>query len=324
MSNWYYIGPDKTGLACNSCCAGFTDVGGTCAPFACSTDGYPRPYVCPNPTFPTPNHVYSWLGGAIDDVTIEPNPVLCGTSTVCYSYSPSAGLNSGGRIGEGCTGQTYVTSTYLCEDVSTACPSPPACSPPQELVEISGTIFYSCFRSGDSCSCYSYAELDAQCACISSSSNCDLVVCCDDFGDPPGCVFDCFYEELCPNGTVRTLDYCGRSPPSPFSCPECVDSSGNPLTCMAPPGVASCDATYGYSCSCGICTCVDKSICECPAIGFSYDPGTDTCVPCYEGEWVREDCCDIVWKQKNCASGYVCCNDGRCYEESTVLCEYPE
>lgn len=319
---WYYIGPDKTGFDCSICCAGFTDLGGTCAPFACSTNGYPRSYVCPSTEFPSPRHVYSWLGGPNDDVTIEPNPVLCGSGDACYTITGGP-LNSAGRIGSGCS-QTYVVSEYQCENQTTFCPTPPTCGGGEELVEIPGTIFYSCFRSADSCSCYSYSEVEPQCACVSSSSSCELVVCCGDVDDPPGCVFNCLYEELCPNGTIRVLDWCGNLPPDPFTCPECVDSSGNPLTCMAPPGVASCDPLYGYSCSCGVCTCEDKSVCECPALGYSYDAITDSCVPCYQGDWEKEDCCDAVWKRKNCAEGEVCCNDGRCYEENTVLCVYPE
>jgi hypothetical protein len=312
--SWYYIGPDKTGFDCSICCAGFYELGGSCVPFLCSTDGYPRSYVCPSTSFPSPRHVYAWLGGPNDDVTIEPNPVLCGNADACYTITGGP-LNSAGRIGSGCN-QTYVVSEYQCADETTYCPSPPPCPPPGELVEISGSIFYSCFRSGNSCSCYSTGSTPAVCNCLNNPGACE---CCDENGAPEGCSYNCVYEDLCPDGSIRYSNTCTGAVDPP-SCPPAPCEN----TCPAPPGVPACEAAYGYSCDCGICNCIDTSVCICEPEGLSYDALTDTCVPCYAGDWEKEDCCDIVWKRKNCEEGKVCCNDGRCYDENTVLCVYPE
>jgi hypothetical protein len=341
---WYLIGPDKTGLNCSSCCAAFRIISDSCAPLPCSTDGQPRSYICPSTAFPTPDHVYSYLGGPADNVTIEVNPVKCGNSTECYSYEGGP-LNSGGRIGTGCS-QEYVTSLAICGNELFPCEGPPPdCGPCASPVTLAGIIYKSCFKSaGESkCGCYSCSESrEQECGCVTTTC-----LCCG-YVDPETCCnTECIFEYECPDGTIVTYNSCTELPSCPCAgspepdppCTECqeVYCAGETLACRnrSCPSVANCTVVpwaspcgAGYSCSCGTCSCTSQSTCCVGASeGWSYSAGESRCIPCYEPiggtPWVKEDCCDSVWQRKRCDEGKVCCNDGRCYDESTVLCEYP-
>lgn len=327
MPDWYYIGPDITGFSCSNCCAGFSIIGLACAPYPCSTNGL-RNYICPPPANPTPHHIYAWDGVSANIVV---NPLICsGGSTECYTYTGGP-LNSAGRIGAGCV-QTYVTSAYICESTYTnpPCNDPPVtCSCGQTPVITPDILYKSC----ESCSCVSTSSTVGTCGCTTVGA-----VCCNTCEGDPECEECCFtdltYTEVCGDGTTRTCNTCTFTcfPEEPCQectgdcggeCPECHDCKcvvgSSTRTCVSRSCASSC--SVGYECSCGVCTCNTSSTC---CVGFSsgwtYNSSTKQCVSCGTGVWTRTDCCDTTWKQKNCAAGKVCCNDGRCYDDGTVLC----
>lgn len=330
-TTWYYIGPDKTGFSCSTCCAGFHSESGSCVPYPCpSSPSAFRNYYCPNSSNPTPDHVYKWNGDPDSSVTIGVNPVLCpGSSTTCYSYTPTSGLNSAGRIGGGACGvsQSYVTPIYNCDYIYSACPG---CGT-DGCCDIVGTRGVERYCSTTSSGCH--------CASGSSFNTCDCV-CNFQYTDPDSpCYLDpgsggnpetCYKD--CPNGLQLSYT-CGTTPPDcpcteeQPSCPPCyslVCQDGN-WTCVAYSCGAPCPAP-GYSCSCGVCSCTSSTTCCTDySRGWSFNSTAEPkCIPCYYGwEAIQPaDCCDVSWKRKNCASGSICCRDGRCYAENTVLCDF--
>lgn len=332
---WYYIGPDKTGLTCSSCCAGFSisSLFNFCEPYPCPVppSSY-RNYFCPNSQNPTPDHVYSWNGNPNSNVTIKANPVICGPSTTCWSYFPSTGLNAAGRIGSGCgEPQVYVDSYYNCHNSTSACPPCPDSPCCEGSVPTGGRgVYRFCATTESGCHCVSGASYD-NCGCPACAYNCVLGDPCYNInacGGDGGCPYYEYYT--CPDGT--SVYYCPAYGPPPCDCPgespcgACQLSECNAGNWVCTP--LSCDpaCSAGFVCSCGQCSCTTASTC-CPgdARGWSYDSNQEPkCRPCYYG-WEGEqpsNCCDSRWKRKNCSTGYVCCRDGRCYPSNTVLCDY--
>jgi hypothetical protein len=366
MAEWFYIGPDRAGLSCPNCCDAFVSgFSSPCVVAPCGSLGLAssvrfRSYYCAPPSQPSPCHVYSWDHSPATNVVIEPNPVISATSA-CYVISPSESesLNSAGRIGSGCTGQTYVSSESVCNDsYSYPCPS---CS------EGCTQVGYS-FQKRNCSNCSSC--VDTYSYTIACSCSCPAPPCCDDWPDctdPPGC--SCCnpwpYCLPCPDGTGQYCQYedgsctCTGGGPED-ACTEaacCLNCTAEQLTtcqatCTDPCSHCSCDGTSytcvantcsalglgsacppGYSCVCGDCRCQDKSTCCEAHPGWKFntsDSSNKFCYPCNRTSesglplWPssKSDCCDADWKRKYCSAGQVCCNDGNCYPENTVLCTY--
>lgn len=314
-STWYLIGPDRTGFNCQDCCAGFSDDAGSCLPVSCPTSPSKfRKYLCPNSQFPTPHHMYKWNGDPDSSATISVNPIVCpSASTTCWSYTPTGGLNAAGRIGSNCV-QSYVTSNNICITSSGPCPPPGPC------LTRTGNIFYpkSCVTTSSGCHCSSG----------SSYSTCAYY--CD--RDNPGC--DCCPDmcyDICPDGTPiawccdepQPICYCDPEaiPTCPGDCSPDCDGGGN---WVCPPVSCSPSCSSGYNCVCGTCLCSGQACCRGYSAGWSYNEATNECEPCYQGYWSRSDCCYKFYKQKHCSNeNDICCNDGRCYSQSTVLCQIP-
>lgn len=326
---WYFIGPDKTGFDCPNCCYGFSDVDGECVAAACPTASQSfRNYLCPNSTYPTPQHIYAWDDDGYDrPVSIRPNSHVCRvSSTTCYSYSPLL-INAAGRVGSGCS-QTTVTPEYLCLPDFGDCP-PLDC---EEGCVPMGNIVYPeyCSITGSGCHCASSSSY-ANCYCHCPSSSCFFNQCstscrgeivtfcceddtpiCDCSGDPPSecgsCGFYCTYDGY-------------------YEC--------RPSTCSP-----SC--SEGFSCSCGECLCNTSSTCcvgtsagwvyvSSVSATYSTSSLSGYCKPCYSG-WQDGvysqppneviSCCYLLWKQKNCEEDEWCCNDGRCYQSKSILCDF--
>ena len=336
--SWYYIGPDKTGLQCSSCCAGFYESYGSCYPYPCPV--YPsvfRNYYCPNPENPTPHHVYKWNGNANTSVTISVNNRVCPTFfTNCWSYTPSTGLNSAGRIGGGSCGdsQSYVTSYYNCYPEDLGCSF--GCGNPTCVAQTGGRYRQnSCVTTDSGCRCSSGSIID-NCSCTVFSVNyVDSTDPCyvdptSGGGDPSTCYV------YCPDGTVLEYDCyppyptcpipCEAEPPECPSCTDLICGEYGIWGCSVRSCPAPCPAE-GYTCSCGECSCNAAFTCCTDAergwfFNNSWTPSK--CRPCYYG-WENSSpsgCCDSAWKTKNCGFGWVCCKDGRCYPENTVLCDY--
>jgi len=309
---WYFIGPDKTGFNCTDCCAGFSFSGESCLPYACPTSPSKfRKYLCPNSEFPTPHHMYKWNGNPDSSATIAVNPIVCpNSSTTCWSYTPSGGLNAAGRIGSNCS-QSYVTSSNICMTSITPC-TPGPCA------MVSGNIFYpkSCITTASGCICSSGSSYNTCTAtCDDSDPECDP---CE----------RCYHT--CPSGEIVEYD-CGYSyecscdsasePTCPGGCSPDCDGNGN---WFCPPVSCTPACSSGYSCNCGICSCVEQACCSGISAGWTWNSGLNTCEPCYQGYWSRSDCCYKRYKQKHCSNeNDTCCNDGRCYSQSTVLCQIP-
>lgn len=332
---WYFIGPDKTGFDCKVCCAGFSSGGGSCAPYPCSTEegGY-RQYICPNYYRPTPHHVYSWNGNPSSNVTIRVNDKVCSSSsTQCYSYTPSGGLNAAGRIGSGCS-QQYVTSNYICYASGLPCPS---CA--GECCTQTGVHYINkfCVNTPSGCICSSGSEVN-NCNCVCTYQQTDPEApCYDDGGGGGGGTC----RRTCPDGNewLYDCDTYFKCPcegdPADISCSggcdvvSCVNSG---YACVSPTYSESCPADFvrctdpsssARTCTCGQCLCTTPSTC-CSGAKAGWVYIDSTCIPCYRGyEGIQPiDCCDDTWKRKRCANGEVCCNDGLCYSTNTVLCEY--
>lgn len=333
---WYFIGPDKTGFDCKVCCAAFSSGGGSCSPYPCSTvEGGYRQYICPNSNRPTPQHVYSWNGNPASNVTIRVNDKICpSSSTQCWSYYPSGGLNSAGRLGSGCS-QEYVTSYYNCDPSGSACPS---CGNPECCTQTGQayTIRF-CVATPSGCICSSGSSVNnCECTCIyqivDSEAPCY-------YSDSGGGTDTCFIT--CPDGiqyeyTCGTEFNCPCSgDPNDISCSGC-DTLGcvqGNYQCVSPTYSEPCSAGFvrctdpssSIPCNCGDCVCTTSSTCcSGSAAGWPFEASTRRCIPCYEGYIGTQpiNCCDDTWKRKRCGSGQVCCNDGLCYSVNTVLCDY--
>jgi len=314
---WYFIGPDKTGFNCTDCCAGFSYSGASCLPYACPTSPSKfRNYLCPNSEFPTPHHIYKWNGDPNSSVSISVNHITCpSSSTTCWSYTPTGGLNAAGRRGSNCS-QSYVTSTYRCTGDFGTCP-PFSCS---EGCFPMGSIVYPefCSVTASGCHCSSSSSYE-NCYCFCPDDGCEFgqgtKECIDEDGNS-------FPEVWC-YGDPEPICPCYGTPPDCGSCsPECVDTGY--YTC--PPSTCSPACSAGFVCECGECVCNTSSTC---CVGYSagwyYNTAAPSrCEPCYEGYWSRSDCCYKLYKQKHCSNeNDTCCNDGRCYSQSTVLCQIP-
>jgi hypothetical protein len=324
---WYIVGPDKTGLKCDNCCAAFVESFGSCTIKSCSVSGSSvfRNFVCPSTAFPTPLHYYK-ITPSTGNVTIEPNPRLCSTvGTDCYTYTPTTGLNTGGRIGSGCS-QTYVTSTRTCNGSQAPCAL--TCDTACGYV-VSGFQNYpkSCVPNPSGvCSCVSQDSFDdCRCECVDGP----FAGACFQTYDSEGSCFvsgispDCI---LCPDGTYACgegAECCGGAAYPSEPCAECQDysCSDTGYICAERICFPSCSRS-GYSCICGSCQCnTSYTCCTDDAMGWSFDSSERICKSCgygYSGS--SSGCCDTDWKRKGCDAGSVCCNDGRCYAESTTLC----
>lgn len=337
MDEWYYIGPDKTGLLCSDCCAGFSDKNGSCQPYSCPVASSSfRPYICPNPSFPSPEHVYAWTNTSKSSVSIIVNSYFCpSSSTTCWSVSPSTGLNAGGRVGGvGCSSEpVYVSSFYNCHDDNRNCG---ACDETCCVKTGANYTPRSCVSSAGGCNCVSGSSVNT-CSCLCFYQGFDSEAPC--YSEPLLCPPNCPCDQTnidCPDGT--TLYYCvGDTPPEcPIpcegeepSCGGCWNAYCNFSTgsYVCPPNCPSGGCGAGFSCSCGNCFCTTASTC-CTAneVGWSFQgySSSPRCKACYRG-WENSsrngDCCDEAWIRKNCNPGSICCNDGRCYSSSTVMCD---
>jgi hypothetical protein len=323
---WYYIGPDKTGFSCPNCCYGFSSSGGACLPVACPTPPSKfRNFLCPNSTYPTPNHIYAWDGDPDTDVYIAVNSIVCPTSVdYCWSWAPTTGLNAAGRIGSGCN-QDTVELINNCTFDTADCPG--TC--PEECTRVGNIIFpYYCSVSSAGCSCQLSSSY-ASCFCYCPE-------------DP------CPYGEASVSCRGETVTYCitpGAGPPicdcegdPPSDCGPCGYECGTDGYYFCRPTSCSTSCSSGFSCSCGTCECNTASTCCVgPSSGWVYMPAVPAtssasslsgyCKPCYDGwrssEYVGPpDCCYFPWKAKNCQTDEWCCNDGRCYESETILCDF--
>ena len=324
---WYIVGPDKTGLDCSNCCAAFYESYGSCSIKSCSISGSRvfRNYVCPSTAFPTPLHYYK-INTSTGDVTIEPNPRLCSTvSPSCYTYTPNTGLNAGGRVGSGCSSQTYVTSSNNCygsqESCEEGCDTECGYAP-------EGSVYYpkSCLPNpSGACSCESLSSFSS-CACTCVSGPFDGN--CQQSSDPTSSCYvsspgpDC---TLCPDGTYACGDEecCGGAGYPTVPCTDCQEYSCSDAGYICVDKVCFPECTRpGYSCVCGSCRCNTSSTCCIDySAGWLFDSSTRTCASCGLGyNDSSSGCCDTNWKRKGCDTGSICCNDGRCYEEATTLC----
>lgn len=329
MSNWHYIGPDKTGFDCPDCCTAFSVSNGSCVPKSCQVLGSSvfRNYLCPNSSFPTPFHYYK-ITPSTGNASIAPNPKFCSTvSPSCYTYSPSTGLNAAGRIGTGCS-QTYVTYTTDCYgSISSTCPGggcDTACGYTQ-----TGFIAYpkSCFPTpGGACSCVSLSSYAVACGCQCTAGPLPGGLCYQTFDPQAPCYVDpgnynCIQ---CPDGSLACdgAACCNGAELPPEGCNQCEQlvCTGDAYTCS--PLFCSTACSAGFTCSCGTCVCNTASTCcSGDTYGWFYSSDTRECISCgYNFYASREGCCDYTWKRKNCQAGSICCNDGRCYDESTTLC----
>lgn len=315
--SWYLVGPDKTGLDCSDCCAAFYESEGACSIRPCSIIGGQarRNYVCPSTSFPTDFHYYK-RNPTTGDITIAPNPRRCSNvAPECATYSPSTGLNAGGRIGTGCS-QTYVEATYGCTGSSSSCPTLNCNTACGYLPNPAGAIYYT-----SSCT----TEPNATCSCVSSSSY-STCGCIQISASTEECVVICPYYRECNDGTI----VCNLEDPCPCDdlplpdppCTACQEEfcTGEELVCRDRTCVPACSA--GYTCSCGVCVCNTSSTC-CPGIwGWSFDPENKRCFSCGDGyeNYESSGCCDENYIRKRCQAGSICCNDGRCYSASTTLC----
>lgn len=342
MAEWYYIGPDKTGINCPDCCAAFEGTEQSCEPLACPSGGASfREYICPNPNFPTLQHIYAWVpGGQKSSVTIKVNSYFCpANSTRCYDYSPKDNLNAAGRIGSASCGNIprYVTSTYLCGNATPECPPCGECC---ELTEQPIRVG-ACISSAGGCSC-SFLSQTGSCRCTCQYQQSDSTASC--YQDPGSFYDPCrvlgFNLEwvTCPDGTQiwycegDEIPLCPDPDPAPcYGVPPYCSPCGYPATCddgewicdpsnAPPPCNPSCGA--GYYCACGTCICnTSATCCSEERTGWEYS-APFTCIPCYQGFQTRPDnCCDAAFKRKRCGPGEVCCNDGRCYNDYDVMCD---
>lgn len=342
MAEWYYIGPDRTGINCPNCCVAFEGTNEFCEPVACPVGGESfRAYICPNPSFPTLHHVYAWdQGGEKSSVTIKVNSYFCpNNSTNCYTYEPTFGLNAGGRIGPARCNNVprYVTSQYLCGNANPYCPP---CGDCCELVE-QPTALGTCISSNAGCSC-SYGSVVGSCVCTCSVQQDDPSGDCyapsSSFIDPCRDLGLNVEYYQCPNGGPEVSFCAGEIPACPEPDPEkcygtppyctcgvkadCVEGnwkcpSTGPQDCNPPCGA-------GYYCGpCGGCICnAASTCCGMERTGWEYRPPY-SCIPCYQG-WEGSQgttCCDAAFKRKRCNRGEICCNDGRCYPDYEVMCD---
>jgi len=323
---WYFVGPDKTGFECKLCYAGFFETEADCKPWSCPVSPKKfRNYICPNVKFPTPHHFYSWDGDSMSEgksVRISVNSKVCPmSSTTCWSYTAGA-LNAAGRFGSKCS-QSTVSAIDKCSISSTSCPTP--CGSGCGCVQ--GAIFFPqyCEITSSGCHC-SNGPSFSFCGCI----------CQDQCEDPDlpcygGDACNNCYKD-CPDGTTFEYD-CGSEPPScpcddapdPPDCPPCNEllCVGDVFICV--PLVCEEECSAGYSCSCGQCVCNTSSTCCVGSLsGWVWNEGAKECEPCYK-DWQcvkPPNWCYRYWRQKNCElATEVCCNDGRCYESDSIVCD---
>jgi len=328
---WYYIGPDKTGLACPDCCAAYRMPNNpSCSLPGCQVSGSTvfRDYLCTNAAFPTPYHYYS-LNPGTRVATIAPNPRFCSTvSSNCYTYTPSGGLNDAGRVGSGCS-QTTVTSSNNCVGSSSECELP--CNAECGLVQIGGIYNPSSCEPNPSgvCACSSTSRFINTCGCECVSGPFPGGACTQCNSSDAPCYQNCSNDPdpctLCPDGTIVCPPdtCCGSSATLPEEpCNECqnIRCSNNQYYCESKSCSESC--LPGFECSCGQCQCYTESTCCVGAqAGWSWNSATKTCRSCgYSYNSPPNGCCDSAWRRKGCSASHVCCNDGRCYFDNYVLC----
>lgn len=329
--SWYYIGPDKTGLACDYCCAGFYESFGSCLPASCEVSGSKvyRDYLCPNSNFPTPFHYYK-LDPVTNTATISVNPTKCTTlSPECATYTPSEGLNAAGRVGSGCS-QTVVISSTSCFNSTQSCTflgCETACGYEQQP----GAIVwpYSCMPNGGNCSCSQIGPSYSTCGCICANPRSEWNnTCCNPNegelcycgGGGQGCV-------PCPDGTEACFGLPCPCEGSALPDPPC--NFCEQITCPGPGGTYYCAekqcypaCSAGYECSCGSCSCnAPSTCCVGDLFGYIWDASAKACRSCGYGYPPPTNCC--APNRAGCSSNdSICCNDGRCYNESTTLCRY--
>lgn len=327
--NWYYIGPDKTGLNCPNCCNAFSISGGSCQPKSCQLSGslVIRNYLCPNPTFPTPFHYYK-ITPSTGNASIAPNPRFCSTvSPSCYTYTPSVGLNAAGRIGSSCSSQEYVSAVNNCDASQRTCTSEDIVCDTSCGYAPGGIIFYPKRCEPNPlgvCSCVSsssYSECD--CLCVAGPFN---GLCYQNTDSTGSCYVDPGQEDCiyCDDGTLACdgAPCCNNSPLPDPPCTACekIVCGGDFYYCA--PKSCDPDCSDGYECSCGTCVCnTSSTCCKGYSYGWSYNSAARQCRSCgYGYNSTQNGCCDSAWKRKSCDAGSICCNDGRCYDEATTLC----
>lgn len=335
-SQWYYVGPDKTGFDCPDCCAAFSYSYGSCFVASCSVSlgQARRNYVCPTEAFPSPFHYY-YIQPGTNNVSVSANPVLCpgGVQESCGYFEPPLNtLNSGGRIGAGCS-QEYVTwIDGPCSPYTQDCPG--TCNENCGIYMTGNVTFLnSCYASGGVCGCNNAGSINnCACECLAPIWG---ALCCDPDPEASGecaCGSDSGGGD---NNNCTSCDDGTQACPGPCLCagspvPECgycetVSCNGTNYVCDTPSCSEGCDA--GFTCVCGGCVCTTSdTCCSGDRYGFSFVPygppnyGGE-CISCGDGypTYAGKGCC-LGYERKGCEVGEKCCADGRCYPSETTLC----
>lgn len=206
---------------------------------------------------------------------------------------------------------------------SCSCPVPPCCTDYPTCTTPPGCTCcdpynpsYYCQLCEDGTTQYCTDFYGGNCNCDGAPISCDIALCCI-------------------NCTAEQLTSCQVTCTNPCSTCSCngTDYDCVPMVCSTYGIVGGDGCAPGYSCICGDCKCQDKSTCCEAHPGWKFNTSNSSnkfCYPCNRTSasglplWSssKSDCCDTVWKQKYCSSGQVCCNDGNCYPEGSVLCTY--
>lgn len=328
-------------------------------PYICTNPAFPTPHH----SYKFTDDSRSSVSIVVNTVVCRVNGQVSGT-TECWDYTPPDGLNPGGRVGGiGCsTSPVYVEASSLCSSTSEDCPPCPGDPLCCGAVGEKTTLEVCSWASQTGCYCYAYPEVNT-CSCkCNYQYEYPNRACYRDpgqgggggGGQPPDepCQLEPWYCSggitfyWCPNRDPQpecppNCDYatnasiCDQTSFYGFPCvyrATCVDVGGGSANYFC---ISSCDLSCYYAfprfgCECGQCRCqTSDTCCVDSEAGWSFKGrnSTSKCKPCYDG-WEGtepEDCCDVAWKQKGCRTSYeVCCNDGRCYANSTAMCDmYP-
>ena len=357
-TDWYYVGPDKTGHRCPYCCDAFKATGDGCA-LDCSNS-----YTCVPGALPqegangvppcwvygrnSPTDPYSvsivwntrYHGGFVSTCFPSGAPCVNSAGWVVVSKDGSGGACSGyrGSLGlcpaaAGCTG-CQQTFRY----VQHGCPGS------------ASTSFLPCPSEGDLC------------------ANGDVVYCPDGPGVEDYTITTyptCTSCSTCTTYTTNTAwectCYCTEDPPCPcgepgcdpcaqcinHSCPSCNEAylpfgGGEPDDCACSVPVMNCPSGWLQECrDCGgtwrnHCYCgpelANSDCCQTAPSHYDITRGPTgwinafgICTPCHAlSNDAGADCCSrdaVAYIRKGCSTNSdICCPDGRCYSKSDVIC----
>lgn len=358
-TDWYFIGPDKTGHRCPYCCDGFKSSGLSCTidcsnSYTCVPEtllqegaaGVPPCWVYgrDNPGEPySISIVWNSRYHSSYSYTCFPSGPPCvnsagwvvtskdGSGGACSGYRGSWGLGTC-PAAVGCTGCSQVLRTVL-----QGCPGEPTTSTelcPTGGICPNGSPIYC---PGDPPEVDEYYTITTYPTCLSCSI-------CSTYSTNTADACTCYCETPCVCGEP------GCPPCTPcinHSCPSCEEpylifGGVDPDDCACSVPVMGCPSGWVQECrsgSCGYenhCYCdpnlPDADCCQNAPSHYDISPGPTgwinafgICNPCHAlSNDAGADCCSrdaVAYIRKGCSTNSdICCPDGRCYSKLDVIC----